>query len=187
MRDETVARNYAETLFELARRHEGLEVYGKGIAMVATLLDENARFRLFLETPRIDDEDKKAVVRKTFEDVLPKHLVNFVLVTIGKRRQRLLRDISRQYHDLVDAEMGREHIEVTVARPMDEATSGLVAQRFSAILGKQAVPHVRVKPEILGGIMVRTGDTIYDGSVRRHLEDMRRRLLKAKLPAGSRA
>ena len=52
------------------------------------------------------------------------------------------------------------------------------------LLGKTAIPHMRVKPEILGGLVVRTGDTIYDGSLRRRLEQMRRQLLAARLPSG---
>ena len=53
MRDETIARNYAEALFELAERHEGVEVYGTGVETLARLIDENDDFRRFLETPRI--------------------------------------------------------------------------------------------------------------------------------------
>ena len=183
MRDETVARSYAETLFGLAERHEGLEVFGQGIKLVEDLLDQEANFRLFLETPRIAAADKKSVIRKAFADRLPAQLVNFLLVTVDKRRQRLLRDISVQYHALLDDHEGRTHVEVTLARPVDEATTELLAQRLSGLVGKTAIPHVRVRPEILGGIIVRTGDTIYDGSVRRQLDGMRRRLLKAKLPA----
>ncbi|HIB09233.1 MAG TPA: hypothetical protein EYO20_05240 [Gemmatimonadetes bacterium] len=59
----------------------------------------------------------------------------------------------------------------------------MVSERLSKILGRQAIPHVRVKPEILGGLVVRTGDTIYDGSVRRRLEGLRRRLLTAGIPS----
>ena len=184
MRDETIARNYADALFELANRHDALQAYGEGIETVARLIEEDRRFRLFLETPRIDDEDKKNVVHTAFDDVLPKHVVNFVLVTIDKRRQRLLRSISGQYHALLDAHLGREHVQVTVARPVDDATRQVITEKLSAALGKEAIPHIRVQSEILGGLVVRTGDTIYDGSVRRRLEGMRRRLLKAELPAG---
>lgn len=184
MRDETVARSYAETLFALADRHDAVEAYGEGLETVTRLLEEDGRFRLFLETPRIDDEAKKAVVRKAFGDQLPRHVVNFVLVTIDKRRQRLLREIAAQYHALVDERMGREHVQVSVARPVDDATREMIAEKLSAALGKTAIPHIRVHPEILGGIVVRTGDTIYDGSVRRRLDGMRRRLLEAELPAG---
>ena len=183
MRDETVAKNYAETLFELARRDDGLEAYGAAIATVAKAIDEEPKFRLFLETPRIEDDEKKAVVRRVFDEALPKHVVNFVLVTIDKRRQRLLRDISRGYDLLLDDHLGREHVEVTVARQVDDATTQLISERLSSVLGTRVIPHVQVKPEILGGLIVRTGNTIYDGSIRRRLEGMRRRLLGAKLPA----
>jgi F-type H+-transporting ATPase subunit delta len=181
VRDETVARSYATTLFELARRHEGLEAYATGIETVARLLDEDPRFRLFLETPRIADADKKVVVRKALGGVLPRQLLNFVLITIDKRRQRLLREISRELHDMVDEAEGRTHVEVTVARELDPATQEMLASRLSRLLGKKAVTHMRVKPEILGGVVVRAGDTIYDGSVRRRLDGMRRQMLKAPL------
>ena len=184
MRDETVAKNYAETLFELAVRNEGLQEYGDAIETVAQLIDEDPRFRLFLETPRIDDEDKKVVVRSAFGSVLPKHVVNFVLVMIDKRRQRLLRSVSSQYHLLLDEYMDREHVQVTLARPVDDSTKKMITERLSLTLGKQAIPHIRIQPGILGGLVVRTGDTIYDGSIRRRLERMRRRLLQAELPAG---
>jgi len=184
VRDETVARNYAETLFELARRHDALEAYGGAMETVASLLEENPKMRLFLETPRISDEAKKEVVQRAFGEALPKHVVNFVLVTIDKRRQKLIRSIAREYHALLDEHLGREHVQVTVARPVDDATRQLITEKLSATLGKKAIPHIRVQPEILGGIVVRTGDTIYDGSVRRRMEAMRRQLLQAEMPHG---
>lgn len=187
MRDETVARSYAETLFALAQRHEGLEAFGDGIEAVARLLEENPRVRLFIETPRIADEEKKAVVRKAFEGEIPATLVNFLLITIDKRRQRLLRDIAGEYHALVDEHLGREHVDVTVARPFDQETETFIADRLSRLLGTKAIPHIRVDPDIVGGIVVRTGDTIYDGSVRRRLDGMRRQLLEAQLPSGGAA
>lgn len=185
MRDETVSKNYAETLFELARRNDAIELYGEELETVARLLDENPRFRMFIETPRIEDGDRKALIRKVFGEKLSSHVLNFVLVVIDKRRQRLLRGISRQYQALVDEELGRQHVEVTLAREADEATRTMITQRLSSVLGKKAIPHIRVKPEIIGGLIVRTADSIFDGSVRRRLEGMRRRLLRAELPSGA--
>lgn len=182
MRDETIARSYAGTLFELAQRHEGLDAYGEAIETVASLLEENPRFRLFLETPRIEAAQKKEVLRTAFDGKLPEHVVRFLLVTIDKRRQRLLRQIAREFHLLVDEHMDRTHVDVTVARSPDDETVSRIVERFSGLLGKTAVPHVRVDPEILGGVIVRTGDTIYDGSLRRRLGRVRRRLLETDLP-----
>ena len=183
MRDETVARNYAETLFELARRNESIQEYGDALGMVAGLLEDDSRFRTFVETPRIDDENKKDVIRKVFRDKAPKQVLNFVLITIDKRRQTLLREISEEYSLLLDNHLGREHVEVTVARPLDDTTANVVSEQLSKMLGRQAIPHIRVKPEILGGLVVRTGDMIYDGSVRRRLEGLRRRLLTVRIPS----
>lgn len=182
MRDETVARAYAEALFDLAEGHEALDAYGEGIQTVARLLDESPDFRLFLETPRIDAEAKKAVVRKAFGEALPRPLLNFLLVAIDKRRQRLLRAMAREYRMLLDAHEGRTYVEVTVARPLDDGTVEILAKRLSELLGTHVIPHVRVRPEVLGGIVVQAEDTIYDGSLRRRLETMRRRLLAAELP-----
>ncbi len=182
MRDETVARNYAEALFELAERHEGVDVYGNGIETVAVLIDENDDFRRFLDTPRIALEQKKEVVRRVFGEMLPTKLVNFVLITLDKRRQRLLRVIAREFKTLMDEHFNRVHVEVTLARKLDEDAIEEMQTRLTSALGKTAIPHVRVKPGILGGAIFRTGDTIYDGSLRRRLDGMRRRLLKADLP-----
>ncbi len=182
MRDETVARSYAETLFELAQGHEGLETYRQGIDTVAALLEENRDFRLFLETPRIDAARKKDVLRRALGGALPRPLLNFVLITIDKRRQRLLRQIAAEFRQILDDHLDRAHVEVTLAREPDAATLERIAADLSKLLGKTAIPHLRVKPEILGGVIVRTGDTIYDGSLRRRLEGMRQRLLRAELP-----
>jgi F-type H+-transporting ATPase subunit delta len=188
VRDQTVSRNYAETLFALASQNEGLERYQDAIEIVARLLDEDPRFRLFLETPRIAASDKKDVIRKAFGGALPKPLINFLMVVLDKRRQRLLREIAREYHDLVDQSLNRVHAEVTVARPLDEQALRTVTERLTTLLGRTAIPHVRVKPEILGGIVVRAGDTIYDGSLKSRLEGMRRQLLDAPLrDSGARA
>ncbi len=182
MRDETIARNYAEALFELAERHEGVEAYGTGVEVVARLIDENDDFRRFLETPRIAVAEKKEVVRSVFGEALPTKLVNFLLIALDKRRQRLLRVIAREYMGLMDQHFNRAHVEVTLARPLDEKSVEEMEKRLTAALGKTAIPHVRVEPGILGGAIFRTGDTIYDGSLRRRLDSMRRRLLKADLP-----
>lgn len=182
MREETIARSYAETLFELARRNDAVEEYDRGIETVARLLDENPDFRLFLETPRIDPADKKEVLGKVLGEEIPPLLLNFLRVTVDKRRQRLLRVMAREHHLLVDEHMDRVHVDVTVARELDEDAMAEVGRRLSELLGRDAIPHVRVEPDILGGIVVRAGDVIYDGSLRRRLEGMRRQLMSAPLP-----
>jgi len=183
--NETVARNYAATLFDLAQRHEGLEAFAGGVDTLVGLLDQNPSFRVFLETPRIADHDKKALLRRVFSDVLPRPLLNFLLVTVDKRRQRLLGHIAEEFHALLDEHLGRTHVTVTVARQIDAAALEEVSGRLSALLGREAIPHVRINPAILGGVHLKTGDTVYDGTLRRRMKQLRRQLVNVELPAAA--
>jgi len=179
---ETIARNYAATLFELAQRHEGLEAFAGGVDMVVGLLDQNPSFRLFLETPRIADEDKKKLLKKVFSQHIPRSLLNFIQVMVDKRRQRLLGLVAEEFHALLDEHMGRTHVTVTLAREIDPGVLEDLSGKVSALLGQEAILHVRVKPEILGGVYLKTGDTVYDGTLRRRIKQLRRQLVNAELP-----
>ena len=182
MTNETIARNYAAALFELAQKHEGLEVFAQGVDTVVGLVDSNPSFRTFLETPRIADRDKKDLLKKVFGDVLPLPLLNFLQVMVEKRRQRLLGFVGEEFHALLDEHLGRTHVAVTVARALDSGAMEELSSKLSALLGKKAIPHVRVKPEVLGGVHLKTGDTVYDGTLRRRIKQLRRQLVNAELP-----
>lgn len=181
MQGEIVARSYASALFELGQRDSRIEEFGDALREIARLLDELPDLRLFLETPRIAPKDKKRVLREAFAERIPGPVLNFVLLTVDKRRQRLLRAMNREYQLLVDEQLGRAHVEVALAREPEPATLDKVKERLSSVLGKEVIPHVRVVPELLGGIVFRSGDTVFDGSVRRRLNQMKRRLLTAEV------
>ncbi|MGD2121484.1 MAG: ATP synthase F1 subunit delta [Gemmatimonadota bacterium] len=182
MTNETIARNYAEALFDLAQKQEGLEAFADGMDAVVGLLDQNPNFKLFLETPRIADRDKKELLKKVFGPVLPIRLLNFLQVTVDKRRQRLLGLIGEEYHALLDEHFGRAHVTVTVARALPAEALEELSRRLSALLGKEAIPHMRVKPAVLGGVHLKTGDTVYDGTLSRRIKQLRRQLVSTELP-----
>lgn len=182
MRENRVARRYAETLFELATRHSAIEEFGQAMEEVARLLETVPGFRLFLETPRIDTGAKKRVLRSALEGKMRAVFLNFLLVVLDKRRQRFLPQIASVYGALVDEHLGRRRVEITLAREPSEEGTAEIAQRLSAFIGRTVIPQVRVRPQILGGIIVRSEDRILDGSLRRHLEELRRRMLRAPLP-----
>jgi F-type H+-transporting ATPase subunit delta len=180
--NETIARNYAATLFELAQRHEGLEAFSEGVDMVVGLLDQNPRFRVFLETPRIADRDKKELLKTVFGGSLPKSLLDFLQVMVDKRRQRLLSLVGEEFHSLLDENLGRTHVIVTVARGLNTETMTHLSGKLSDLLGTKAIPHLRINPAILGGLHLKVGDTVYDGTLRRRIKQLRRQLVTAELP-----
>ena len=176
MRDETVVRNYADILFQLATSEGNLEEYRQGIELVVNLIEEDADFRKFLVTPRIAVADKKATISSVFEGQLPRQLINFLKVTLDKRRQSLLKSIAEEFSRLVDDHEGLLHFEITLARDSDEGFTAKLKDRLSSIFECKPILHFKVRPEILGGMVVRVGDTVVDGSLGSRLDRIRRML-----------
>lgn len=177
MRQTTIARNYAEALISLARKAEDLRGWGTLIQSVADAMRRDATLRAFLETPRIDAASKNEVLRKALADRAPSKFVRFVESVVTRRRQMLIPEIAQEYMDLVDVAENRMHATVTVARQSDDRTRDLIAERLSKIFRKTVVPHLVVDERILGGVMIRVGDTVMDGSVRRRLGMLRQKML----------
>src|SRR5690606_22140514 len=118
-------------------------------------------------------------LRSTLSDQMSPLFMNFVLVVLEKRRQRLLRAIAKEYRELLDEKLGRLHVQVTLAHEPDEATEEAVTAELSRILGRAVIPHISVDPALLGGIVVRYSDRVLDGSLRRRLLSLRQRMVTA--------
>ena len=178
MRDSTIGRNYAEALVTLAQRANDLDGWGRMIDDVAQLVTNDVRVRRFLESPRVTVEAKKEILRKAFEDRMPRLLVRFLEAVVQNRRQLLIPTIATEYASLVDASLGRVRAEVTLAREPEPGEIEAITASLSKTLGRTAVAHVRVNPDIIGGVIVRVGDTVKDGSVRRRLGVLRSKLVQ---------
>ena len=180
MRDSTIARNYAETLLVLATRAQDLRGWGKMLTDVANAMRENATLRLFLESPRVSSAQKSEVIGKAFTDRMPRLMLRFLQTIVQHRRQMLIPAIAEEYLNLVDEAEGRIHARVTVARETDDAGRAAIASQLSRMFGKDVVPHLSVDPSIMGGVVVHVGDTVLDGSVRKRLASLRRRMLTGR-------
>lgn len=183
MRDITIARSYAETLVELARRAGDLDGWGAMIDEVANAVTSDQRLLRFLETPRITARAKNEVIGRAFADRLPRLFVRFLQAVVSQRRQHLIGEIAFEYHAITDELAGRVHADVTVAQPADPALAQSITQQLSRVLGKTVVPHFNVRPDILGGTIVRVGDTVMDGSVRHRLAKLRSNMLRGAAAA----
>jgi F-type H+-transporting ATPase subunit delta len=179
VRDTTVARNYAEALFSIAEREGREDAFAQSLSGIGAMVEENAAIGAFLQSPRVDLAAKKNTLRKAFDGRIDPLLLNFLLVVLEKRRQRLLPAIASEFRSLLDEKQGRLHVRVTLAHAPEPGEEQAITAELSRILGRAAIPHISVDPTIAGGIVVRYGDSILDGSVRRRLADMRNRLYEA--------
>ena len=92
-------------------------------------------------------------------------------------RQGLLTEIAQQYQTLLDEKHGRVHAGITLAQEVDARGQKQVIDRLTKALGREVRAFFRADPRILGGVVVRVGDRIYDGSVKRRLNALQRRML----------
>ena len=182
MRDSTIARTYADVLLELAQRAEDPQGWGRMFGDVAAAVENDRNLQHFLDSPRIADTRKIEILHRAFGNVLPAPLVRFLEALIHHRRQMLLSEIAAEYNERLDVLEGRVRANVTVARALTEKErTALAAQLTRAVgEGRSVVPVVRVHPPILGGVIVRLGDRVVDGSVRTRLGRLRHLLASAR-------
>ena len=178
MRDVTIARNYAEALVALAEEHRALERWGELLDLVAAAISAPS-IEAVMMSPRVPRERKVALVREALQD-WPHPFSLFIAAVIRRGRQMLLGAIADEYHALVDVRMNRVRAAVTVAREIDPLARQVITERLSHAIGKNVIAAFAVDPALLGGAVVRIGDRIYDGSVRKRLGVLRQKLLAAR-------
>jgi F-type H+-transporting ATPase subunit delta len=176
LRNETVARNYAEALFELGQRAGNVERYADLIDAVAAAVETTPRVQAVLMSPRVPKSEKARILGDAMKDG-PRDFVLFLQALVKRGRHRLLREIAHEYMELLDQKLDRVRAGVTLARTPDEKLQRTIQELLSRQLEKQVIASYSVDPEILGGAIIRVGERVLDGSLRRRMTRLRRQLL----------
>jgi F-type H+-transporting ATPase subunit delta len=176
LRAETIARNYAEALFELGDAAGQAAQYADLLDAVASAVETSPEVRGALMSPRVPKSEKIRLVGAALE-AAPREFVLFIQAVVKRNRQMLLREIATEYLALVDVKLNRVRAAVTLARPADDSLRQAIQARLAEVLGKEVIASYHVDPEILGGTVVRVGERVHDGSLRRRLVRLRRQLL----------
>jgi F-type H+-transporting ATPase subunit delta len=180
MNESTIGRNYAEALLALAKKSGDVEQWGELLNAIASAMREDKTLRTFLESPKLAASQKIEILEKALGRKVPRLFLRYVDTVIQKRRQMLIPTIAAEYQGLIDESENRLHANVTVAREPSEPEKDALARHLSRLLGKKVVPHISHNPAILGGLIVRVGDTVMDGSVRRRLSLLKQRMLASQ-------
>lgn len=179
MKSTTVARNYAEALLLAAEAHSAQAImeYGRLLEAVAGALQADERIAAAFESPRVAKGVKAALLEHALGELAPAPFVRFLQAVVRRGRQGLLGEMAEQYQEIVDLKLNRVHAGVVLSEPPDDRFERQIVERLSATLGKEVRAHFRAERGILGGVVVRVGDRVYDGSLRRKLAVLRRRML----------
>ncbi len=176
MRDITIARNYAEVLLTLAEHAGAAEEWGELVDVTAAALT-TPTIEAVLISPRVTRERKVALLEVALRGA-PTPFVRFIGALIKRGRQLLLGQIADEYRAMVDLKLNRVRAGVTLAREPDALTRSVIVERLAAAIGKDVIAGFATDPSLLGGVVVRIGDRVYDGSVRKRLGRLRQQLIQ---------
>jgi F-type H+-transporting ATPase subunit delta len=176
----SIAVAYAASLLELANERKQAEPIGQELSALRQIVAENPTFGLFLSDPGISTAERGEAVSRIFGGKVSPLMSNFLGVLNQKGRIGQLMQIADAYEDLLDEQLGKIEVDVTVAQKLDASQLEQVRQRVSAALKKDAVVHQYVDDSIIGGLVLRVQDKLIDASVKSQLDAMRQQLLSAK-------
>lgn len=177
MKNATVAKNYAEALLAAAERLGQVEPIGRLMDALAGAIQSDETIAVVLDSPRVTKAVKSRLLAEALEGSAPVEFVRFLGAVVRRGRQGLLQDIAQAYQALVDVKQNRVHAGVTLSGPADESLQQRIIERLGKVLGKEVRAHFRPDARILGGVVVRVGDRVYDGSLKRRLNLLRRKML----------
>ncbi len=171
-----VARRYARALFEEARARGQAQAIDADVAALHEAFAASRELVRVFESPVIPREKKKKLIEALFAGRLQPLTVRFLELLVEKEREDLLPAIVAAYRALQDEEQGIIEAHVRTAFPLDEAGARPLVEKLERLTGKKIRLQLRQDPSLIGGVVVRVGDTVYDGSVRQQLAALRERL-----------
>lgn len=177
MRNTVVARNYAEALLVVAQQENAVERFGALLDAVAGVFATNPAVRGVLMSPRVRKEAKKDLLAKGLHGLASEGFVRFLQAVVQRGRQGLFGEMSAAYQEQADRHFNRVHASVTTAREADPQFRQAIAERLTKAIGKTVLANFRTDRAIVGGVVVRVGDRVLDGSIRRRLQLLRSKML----------
>jgi F-type H+-transporting ATPase subunit delta len=181
----SVAATYAEALYEAAVDAGALDRVTEEVTAFAEAVAASDELRGALESPEVDAEPKKAVIGALADEVHPLTL-NFLRVLIDRRRLQELPDAAEALRDRVDRAEGRLEVEAVTALPLPPDLRERIVARVREQTGAAEVQLTEsVDPDIVGGLVLRVGGVVVDGSLRQRIEGLRRTLTAATVDAAA--
>ncbi len=179
MRGSIVAKRYANALLEVGIAHNKLEVIQAQVQDVAGVYEASNELRNVINNPVVRVAERHAIVRSVADkkgwDAFVK---NFALILVDNNRFAAIPDIVDALNDLIDAHRGDVRAFVTTARPLQDAQAATVQGALAKMTGKNIILETRIDESLIGGIVTRIGNKVYDGSVKTKLASLKESILK---------
>lgn len=175
MKNPTVAKRYAEALFDVANQKGQMETVEAELAAIVDALNAHPELEQMLLHPSISTEVKKKQMTELFGGRVSAIVMNFIQLLLDRRRQDTLAGIFEEYTRLADKASGRVKVTVESATPLSDEEISTLKNTLGAN-GKQIDVKATVNPALIGGAKVRVGDRVFDYTVAAQLERFRQTL-----------
>ncbi len=175
---EQIATVYARSLFEVAQESGTLDVVREQLGRVADALADNRELSVFFFSPYFSTEEKKQGLHKVVEDADPA-VVNFLELLVEQHRMPVLFRIRRHFDALWEDENKLLPVQLTSAVTLDAGVAEQLGDAVGKATGRKVELTSEVDPGILGGVVLRVGNSILDASIRNRLELLRKQVAKA--------
>lgn len=177
---EIVAKRYATALLEIAKEHQTVELFEEQLVLVNETIESHDELRKVLLHPQIAPENKKALIDELFKNDLHKDVLNLIKLLIDKQRENIIPDMKTEYIALADADRGILEMTITTAQALDEQETDDLKQKLSQAFHKKLRIHTKVDPDVIGGLLVRVGNRLFDGTIAGKLQRFEQELKVGK-------
>jgi F-type H+-transporting ATPase subunit delta len=169
---------YAQSLLRAAEKAKVTDsVVQEFNSLIADVLDRLPQLEALWQSAVVDEEAKAVMVKKAFTGKASPVFLSFLQVVARHGRLSMLRLIHLALEEELNKARGKVRVLVSVAAPLDKAAEGKIIESVRQRLNLEAVLEVQVHPELIGGIVVKVGDRVFDGSVATQLERLREKML----------
>ncbi|OPY91178.1 MAG: ATP synthase subunit delta [Syntrophus sp. PtaU1.Bin208] len=175
-----IAKRYARAFFDIAGEDKLYEQYYDELNGFARIVQGDKNLKEFLANPVFDQAEKKAVVEAIIQKVnISGMTANFLKLLVDKKRIGMLAEIADFYRELMDQVLKRVRVSVKTAFPLEAEATEDIKKGLEQMTGKQTEVTIEEDSSLLGGIVIRVGDTLYDGSIKTQLNNIRNLLGEA--------
>ena len=174
---EEIAEVYGRSLFEVASEHDKTDDIREQLGQIAGALDDNRDLAIFFFSPYFSTQEKKDGLVKLL-DGADETLVNFLELLIEKHRMPAIFRIRRHYDTLWEQTHHILPVQIATAVALDEGVAKQLGDQIAESTGQQIELTATVDPDILGGIVLRVGNSILDASIRNRLEQLRKQVAR---------
>ena len=171
-----VADIYAKALLELLEDNDEAEEICSEVESVVDLLDEVKLFEHLLTASLMKAQDRLSIIERIFHGRIAERTEGFLAVMAARDRLGILRAVARRVRELLNQRVGKLEVRVTTASPLDESAMKDVVAALKEALGCEPLVRNEVDPGVLGGMVLKVGDRVYDASLGTELNRLKRRL-----------